>query len=97
MHDELRIGLQRRNPVADVRPPVGPRCLTMEIEIVMSKRELITRELDQMPEPDLDKLLAFLGSLKEAHTDTAMSTRAAESSLSKDWLTPEEDAAWANL
>jgi len=30
----------------------------------MSKRELIVRELDRLPEPDLDRLLAFLRSLK---------------------------------
>lgn len=38
----------------------------------MSKRELIARELDHMPDQDLDKLLAFLGSLKEAHAESAM-------------------------
>ncbi|HCC57902.1 MAG TPA: DUF2281 domain-containing protein [Solibacterales bacterium] len=63
----------------------------------MSKRELITRELDRMQEQDLDLLLAFLRSLKEAHGETSVSTLAAESSLAKDWLTPEEDAAWARL
>jgi hypothetical protein len=63
----------------------------------MSKRELIAHELDHMPEQDLDKLLAFLRSLKEAHAETAVPTLAAESSLAKDWLTPEEDSAWANL
>lgn len=63
----------------------------------MSKRERITRELDHIPEQDLDRLLEFLGSLKQARADTAVSTMAAESSLSKDWLTDEEDAAWANL
>lgn len=30
------------------------------IEAAMSKRELIARELDHMPEQDLDQLLAFL-------------------------------------
>jgi len=63
----------------------------------MSTRELIARELDHMPEQDLDKLLAFLRSLKGVHAETAMPMLAAESSLAKDWLTPEEDAAWANL
>jgi hypothetical protein len=63
----------------------------------MGKRELITRELDRMPEQDLDRLLAFLRSLKDAHAETAMPALAAESSLAKDWQTPEEDAAWANL
>jgi hypothetical protein len=67
------------------------------IEAAMSKRELIARELDHMPEQDLDQLLAFLRSLKEAHIESAVPALAAESSLAKDWLTPEEDAAWANL
>ena len=63
----------------------------------MSKRELIDRELDRLPEQDLDRLLAFVQSLREAHADATMPTLAAESALAKDWLTPEEDAAWANL
>jgi hypothetical protein len=63
----------------------------------MSKRELIVRELDRMPEQDLDVLLAFLRSLKESQAEEAMPMLAAESSLAKDWLTPEEDEAWANL
>lgn len=63
----------------------------------MSKRELIARELDHMSEQDLDKLLALLRSLKKVNAKTAIPTLAAESSLAKDWLTPEEDAAWANL
>ena len=63
----------------------------------MSKRELIDRELDRLPEQDLDRLLAFVRSLKEAQADAGMPTLAAESALAKDWLTAEEDAAWANL
>ena len=50
----------------------------------MSTRELIARELDHMPEQDLDRLLAFLRSLQEAHAETAMPMMAAESSLAKD-------------
>jgi hypothetical protein len=68
-----------------------------EIEAAMSKRELIARELDHLPDQDLDKLLAFLRLLKEAHAEATMPALAAESSLAKDWLTPEEDVAWANL
>jgi hypothetical protein len=63
----------------------------------MSKRELIARELDRLPEQDLDRLLTFVWSLKEAHAEAAMPMLAAESALNKDWLTPEEDAAWGNL
>ncbi len=63
----------------------------------MSKRELITQHLDRLPDRDLDRLLAFLRTLAEANSDASVSTMAAESTLAKDWLTPEEDAAWANL
>jgi hypothetical protein len=63
----------------------------------MSKRERIARELDQVSDQELDSLLAFVRFLKEAHAETAMPTLAAEPSLARDWLTPEEDAAWANL
>ena len=63
----------------------------------MSKREMISRELDHMPEQDLDNLLAFLRLLKEAHSESNVALLAAESSLAKDWLAPDEDAAWANL
>ncbi len=63
----------------------------------MSTREVIVHELERLPEQDLGKLLAFLRLLKEAHAENAVPTLAAESALAKDWLTPEEDAAWANL
>jgi hypothetical protein len=63
----------------------------------MSKREVIARELERLPERDLDRLLAFLRTLTEAHAENAMPVLAAESALAKDWLAPEEDSAWANL
>ena len=63
----------------------------------MSKRELIAQELERLPENDLDILLAYLRSLKEAHAEAAAPMLVAESALAKDWLTPEEDEAWANL
>ena len=63
----------------------------------MSKREMIARELDHVPEQDLDKLLAFLRALKDAHADENLPVLLAETSLAKDWLTPEEDEAWAHL
>lgn len=69
----------------------------MPYHIGMSTREVIARELERLPEQDLDKLLAFLRSLKDTQAENAVPTLAAESALAKDWLTPEEDAAWANL
>jgi len=69
----------------------------MRVRVATSGRELSARELDRLPEPDLEKLAAFLRSLNEVHAETAVPTLTAESALPKDWLTPEEDAAWANL
>jgi phage FluMu protein gp41 len=63
----------------------------------MSKREFIAQELERLPEQDLDRLMAFLRSLADAHAEAAIPAAVAESSLAKDWLTPEEDAAWASL
>jgi hypothetical protein len=63
----------------------------------MSKRELISQELGRLSEPDLDRLLAFLRTLAEDHAEETVPTMAAETALAKDWLSPEEDAAWASL
>ena len=63
----------------------------------MSKRELITQELGRLSDADLDRLLAFLRTLAEDHAEAAVPMMAAETALAKDWLSPEEDAAWASL
>jgi hypothetical protein len=63
----------------------------------MSKRELIDQELGRLSETDLDRLLDFLRALSDEHAEASVPALAAESSLVKDWLSPEEDAAWANL
>jgi hypothetical protein len=63
----------------------------------MSKRELVAHELETLPDRDLDRLLSFVRSLKSLHSDKELPMLAAESSLSKDWLTPEQDEAWADL
>lgn len=63
----------------------------------MSIRELINRELESASEKQLDALLGVIRSLKSNHADDAWPSGAAESSLRKDWLTPEEEAAWRDL
>lgn len=64
----------------------------------MSNKEKIIRELDQVPEVLLDEALDFIRYLKtkglNEHLEFAI---ASESSLKKDWLQPEEEAAWQNL
>jgi hypothetical protein len=64
---------------------------------VITKRELIAQEITRLSEPDLDRLLAFLRTLAEDHAEASVPTLAAETALAKDWLAPEEDAAWASL
>lgn len=63
----------------------------------MSKRELIDQALGRLSETDLDRLLEFLRALSEEHGEAAFPALAAESALAKDWLSPEEEAAWADL
>ena len=64
----------------------------------MSKKELLIKEIEQVPEPFLDEVLDFVHFLKakiiQERLDTAI---ASESSLKKDWLRPEEDEAWQSL
>jgi hypothetical protein len=59
----------------------------------MSKKEMIVQELESVPEKDFDTLLGFIHSLKSRSADDAAPTLLAESSLMKDWLSPEEEAA----
>ena len=63
----------------------------------MSKRELAAHELNAISEEDLDILLSFIRSLKARHRGDVSAALQAESSLAKDWLTPQEEAAWEDL
>jgi hypothetical protein len=63
----------------------------------MSKRELIAQELERLTDQDLDRLLQFLQAIEAARAEARVPATAAESTLAKDWLTAEEDAAWASL
>ncbi|OGP58504.1 MAG: DUF2281 domain-containing protein [Deltaproteobacteria bacterium RBG_13_61_14] len=64
----------------------------------MSKKELLMHEIEEVPEAFLEEVLDFVHFLKtktaQERLDTAL---ASESSLKKDWLSPEEDEAWRNL
>lgn len=63
----------------------------------MGKREIITQEIERLADEDLDRLLEFLRSMSEEHAEAALPAALAESALAKDWLSPEEDRAWASL
>ncbi|NBV21458.1 MAG: DUF2281 domain-containing protein [Proteobacteria bacterium] len=64
----------------------------------MSTAQLIQREIEQAPEPVLREVYHYLCFLKTRADDEGFDGLAwSESSLTKDWNTPEEDAAWASL
>jgi hypothetical protein len=64
----------------------------------MTSRELLLREIPRTAEPILDEVYHYLKYLQSATSNDAFNGLAAsESALAKDWNTPEEDAAWANL
>lgn len=64
----------------------------------MNKRKQIWEEVELLPDAALDELLEFVSEVKQkastANFDTA---RASEPALGRDWLRPEEDAAWSDL
>lgn len=63
----------------------------------MSTRERIAEQLDLLPETELDGILRLLQARTDAQLDRSLPALAAESLLARDWLTPEEDEAWAHL
>ena len=63
----------------------------------MSKKEIVLQELESVREHDLDALLGFVHSLKHRNAEDAAPAHLAESSLKKDWLSPEAEEAWADL
>jgi hypothetical protein len=67
-------------------------------DFVMSTRELIEKELDVLPEPLQREVYDFARFLRLKSGNEAFNgLLASESVLDRDWSTPEEDAAWANL
>lgn len=64
----------------------------------MTAKDLIIQEVENMPELLLDEVLDFLQFIKAKYQQEKLETTfLSESSLQKDWLRPEEDAAWQDL
>ncbi|AFY46927.1 Protein of unknown function (DUF2281) [Nostoc sp. PCC 7524] len=65
----------------------------------MMLKEKITQEIEKLPEPLLQEVLDFVQFLQTKHQqqDIREITIMSESSLQKDWLSPEEEAAWQDL
>ena len=64
----------------------------------MLSKETLHKEIDALPDKFADEVLEFVNFLKGKHLKEQMETTLlSESSLRKDWLSPEEDEAWQNL
>ena len=64
----------------------------------MNTKKLLINEIEEVPEPILSEVLDFVHFLKAKVAREKLDiTITSESSLSKDWLKPEEDEAWQNL
>jgi hypothetical protein len=69
----------------------------MEV-IPMLAKETLHKEIDTLPDEYAGELLDFVNYLKGKLLREKMEvTILSESSLRKDWLSPEEDEAWQNL
>jgi hypothetical protein len=64
----------------------------------VSTRELIEKEVATLPESLQRKVYDFAVRLKKNAGDEPFNgAELSESVLARDWNSPEEDAAWANL
>ena len=65
---------------------------------MMDRKETLIREVEDLPAAFLQEVLDFVQFLKVRATKNHLETAfLSESSLRKDWLTPEEDEAWQGL
>jgi len=64
----------------------------------VSTRELIEKELDELPEALQREVYNFACFLRsKSNGDSFNGLSASEAVLARDWDTPDEDEAWANL
>jgi len=63
----------------------------------MNTQELINKEVENLPEDLQREVYDFVRFLREKSDAGFNGSLLSESALRKDWDTPEEDAAWANL
>ncbi|MEZ2227607.1 hypothetical protein [Microcoleus sp.] len=64
----------------------------------MNAKELLIKEVENIPEFILEEVWTFLQFLKlKYNKDKLEASLLSESSLEKDWLKLEEDEAWQNL
>ena len=63
-----------------------------------AKKELILKEIEDMPDTFIEEVLDFIQFLKMKLSQEKLETLIlSESSLKKDWPKAEEDEAWQDL
>ncbi|MCL2693495.1 MAG: DUF2281 domain-containing protein [Oscillospiraceae bacterium] len=64
----------------------------------MANKQALMNEIESLPSNIIDEILHYVLFLKQLKSSSISDiTLASEPSLAKDWLLPEEDAAWQNL
>ncbi|GHV89306.1 hypothetical protein AGMMS50267_16660 [Spirochaetia bacterium] len=64
----------------------------------MTNRDMLVREIETLPVSCLGEIVDFIGYIRQKQLEAIPETmRLSEGALAKDWVSPEEDAAWANL
>ncbi|SMO82856.1 DUF2281 domain-containing protein [Gracilimonas mengyeensis] len=64
----------------------------------MSNKELLLREIEELPDDKLRTVINFVRELKSRNSQESLGiTFVSEPSLEKDWNKPEEDEAWSDL
>ncbi|MEG4289021.1 hypothetical protein Q5692_10900 [Microcoleus sp. C2C3] len=64
----------------------------------MNAKELLLKEVENLPEFILEEVWEFLQILKIKYDKNQLeASLLSESALQKDWLKSEEDEAWQNL
>lgn len=67
-------------------------------KIPQKTAHLILSEMKSLPEFTLQEILDYVLFIKKRHQKISQETHLlSEESLAKDWLAPEEEAAWKNL
>jgi hypothetical protein len=67
------------------------------INLIMTTKELIRKEVEKLPESLQREVYDFARFLREKADAEFDGLLLSNSTLNKDWDTPEEDAAWASL
>ena len=66
----------------------------------MSTKQMLIKEIEQLPPQIVTEVYNYVSFLKIKQTKESDDSNihfASENVLARDWLLPEEDAAWANL